>query len=136
MTCPGTLRDELQRGKLCHCNIKHIRQPLNDSGTVEEFDAVVNEKGLQDKIKLVPLNLQDRPAWYKEKVYPGNKVLGTVIAYSLYPLSVSPRDAILASLFSERHRLERSVYMLISEGMAELEYLQPSIAVVRGFIGV
>ncbi|KAK4834692.1 hypothetical protein QYF36_026938 [Acer negundo] len=33
-----------------------------------------NYKGLQDKIKLVPLILQDRPAWYKEKVYPGNKV--------------------------------------------------------------
>ncbi|KAK5804316.1 hypothetical protein PVK06_031965 [Gossypium arboreum] len=33
-----------------------------------------NCKGLQDKIKLVPLNLQNRPAWYKEKVYPENKV--------------------------------------------------------------
>ncbi|XP_031399177.1 glutathione S-transferase L3-like [Punica granatum] len=33
-----------------------------------------NYKGLQDKIKLVPLDLQDRPAWYKEKVYPLNKV--------------------------------------------------------------
>ncbi|KAK3445314.1 hypothetical protein EUGRSUZ_A01203, partial [Eucalyptus grandis] len=31
-------------------------------------------QGLQDKIKLVPLNLPDRPAWYKEKVYPVNKV--------------------------------------------------------------
>ncbi|XP_038719985.1 glutathione S-transferase L3-like [Tripterygium wilfordii] len=31
-------------------------------------------KGLQEKIELVPLNLQDRPAWYKEKVYPVNKV--------------------------------------------------------------
>ncbi|KAK3445318.1 hypothetical protein EUGRSUZ_A01199 [Eucalyptus grandis] len=31
-------------------------------------------QGLQDEIKLVPLNLQDRPAWYKEKVYPMNKV--------------------------------------------------------------
>ncbi|OMO72656.1 hypothetical protein CCACVL1_17673, partial [Corchorus capsularis] len=30
--------------------------------------------GLQDKIKLVPLNLPNRPAWYKEKVYPENKV--------------------------------------------------------------
>ncbi|XP_044510638.1 thylakoid membrane protein TERC, chloroplastic isoform X2 [Mangifera indica] len=29
----------------------------------------------------------------------------------------------------------RSLYTLISEGMAELEYLQPSIAVVLGFIG-
>ncbi|CAI0471620.1 unnamed protein product [Linum tenue] len=33
-----------------------------------------NFKGLQNEIKLVPLNLQDRPAWYKEKVYPPNKV--------------------------------------------------------------
>ncbi|XP_022742472.1 glutathione S-transferase L3 [Durio zibethinus] len=33
-----------------------------------------NYKGLQDKIKLVPLNLQNRPAWYKEIVYPENKV--------------------------------------------------------------
>ncbi|XP_059667743.1 glutathione S-transferase L3-like isoform X2 [Cornus florida] len=32
-----------------------------------------NYKGLQDKIKLVPLDLADRPAWYKEKVYPENK---------------------------------------------------------------
>ncbi|KAF7811438.1 protein IN2-1-like protein B-like [Senna tora] len=30
--------------------------------------------GLQDKIQLVPIDLQDRPAWYKEKVYPPNKV--------------------------------------------------------------
>ncbi|PKI74643.1 hypothetical protein CRG98_004970 [Punica granatum] len=33
-----------------------------------------NCKGLQDQIKLVPIDLQDRPAWYKEKVNPGNKV--------------------------------------------------------------
>ncbi|XP_058215745.1 glutathione S-transferase L3-like [Rhododendron vialii] len=33
-----------------------------------------NYKGLQDEIKLVPINLRDRPAWYKEKVYPENKV--------------------------------------------------------------
>lgn len=33
-----------------------------------------NCKGLQDKIKLVPIDLQDRPAWYKQKVYPANKV--------------------------------------------------------------
>ncbi|XP_054824210.1 glutathione S-transferase L3-like [Prosopis cineraria] len=33
-----------------------------------------NYKGLQDKIKLVAINLQDRPAWYKDKVYPENKV--------------------------------------------------------------
>ncbi|XP_052172645.1 protein IN2-1 homolog B-like isoform X2 [Diospyros lotus] len=33
-----------------------------------------NYKGLQDKIKLVAIDLQDRPAWYKEKVYPANKV--------------------------------------------------------------
>ncbi|OVA09953.1 Glutathione S-transferase [Macleaya cordata] len=33
-----------------------------------------NYKGLQDKIKLVPIDLQNRPSWYKEKVYPANKV--------------------------------------------------------------
>ncbi|XP_019076195.1 glutathione S-transferase L3 isoform X3 [Vitis vinifera] len=32
-----------------------------------------NYKGLQDKIKLVPIDLGNRPAWYKEKVYPENK---------------------------------------------------------------
>uniref|UniRef100_A0A7N0TH11 Glutathione S-transferase n=1 Tax=Kalanchoe fedtschenkoi TaxID=63787 RepID=A0A7N0TH11_KALFE len=31
------------------------------------------EQGLQDKIKLVPIDLQNRPDWYKEKVYPPNK---------------------------------------------------------------
>lgn len=35
---------------------------------------VRNYKGLLDKIKLVPIDLQNRPAWYKEKVYPENKV--------------------------------------------------------------
>ncbi|XP_010452125.1 PREDICTED: glutathione S-transferase L3 [Camelina sativa] len=33
-----------------------------------------NFKGLQEKIKLVPLDLGNRPDWYKEKVYPENKV--------------------------------------------------------------
>jgi hypothetical protein len=31
-------------------------------------------QGVQDKIKIVAIDLADRPAWYKEKVYPGNKV--------------------------------------------------------------
>ncbi|POO02470.1 S-crystallin [Trema orientale] len=38
------------------------------------FGITRNCKGLQEEIKLVPLNLQDRPTWYKEKVYPANKV--------------------------------------------------------------
>ncbi|KDP29053.1 hypothetical protein JCGZ_16442 [Jatropha curcas] len=33
-----------------------------------------NYKGLQDDIKLVPLDLQNRPAWYGENVYSVNKV--------------------------------------------------------------
>ncbi|WOL14854.1 hypothetical protein Cni_G23635 [Canna indica] len=33
-----------------------------------------NYKGLQEKIKLVPIDMQNRPAWYKEKVYSPNKV--------------------------------------------------------------
>ena len=34
----------------------------------------LREQGLQDKIKLLPLDLQNRPGWYKDKVYPPNKV--------------------------------------------------------------
>ncbi|XP_023637420.1 glutathione S-transferase L1 [Capsella rubella] len=33
-----------------------------------------NLKGLQEEIKLVPIDLFNRPAWYKEKVNPDNKV--------------------------------------------------------------
>ncbi|TVU47476.1 hypothetical protein EJB05_07079 [Eragrostis curvula] len=33
-----------------------------------------NYKGLHDKVKIVAIDLADRPAWYKEKVYPENKV--------------------------------------------------------------
>ncbi|KAK7284257.1 hypothetical protein RJT34_19000 [Clitoria ternatea] len=33
-----------------------------------------NCKGLQDQIQLVPIDLKNRPSWYKEKVYPKNKV--------------------------------------------------------------
>ncbi|XP_057252401.1 protein IN2-1 homolog B isoform X2 [Beta vulgaris subsp. vulgaris] len=33
-----------------------------------------NYKGLHDKIQLVPIDLDDRPTWYKEKVNPANKV--------------------------------------------------------------
>ncbi|CAI9091014.1 OLC1v1025931C1 [Oldenlandia corymbosa var. corymbosa] len=33
-----------------------------------------NCKGLQDKIKLIPIDLKNRPTWYKDKVYPANKV--------------------------------------------------------------
>ncbi|KAI7752695.1 hypothetical protein M8C21_029228 [Ambrosia artemisiifolia] len=34
----------------------------------------VLDMGLQEKIKLVPIDLKNRPDWYKEKVYPANKV--------------------------------------------------------------
>ncbi|CAI9098107.1 OLC1v1034690C1 [Oldenlandia corymbosa var. corymbosa] len=33
-----------------------------------------NVKGLKETIKLVPIDLNNKPAWYKEKVYPDNKV--------------------------------------------------------------
>ncbi|KAJ1416918.1 Thioredoxin-like superfamily [Sesbania bispinosa] len=42
-----------------------------------------NYKGLQDKIQLVPIDLQNRPAWYKEKLYPENKHNGKVLGESL-----------------------------------------------------
>lgn len=36
-------------------------------------------QGLEDKIKLVPIDLLNRPAWYKEKLYPENKVFNLLI---------------------------------------------------------
>ena len=41
-------------------------------------------QGLQDEIKLVPLILQNRPAWYSEKVYPPNKVNTLFISYLIF----------------------------------------------------
>ncbi|OEL26257.1 Serine/threonine-protein kinase CDL1 [Dichanthelium oligosanthes] len=51
-----------------------------------------NFKGLQDKIQLVAIDLQDKPAWFLEKVYPPGKVPvlehnGNIIAESLDLLS-------------------------------------------------
>lgn len=41
-------------------------------------------QGLQEKIKLVPIDLEDRPFWYKEKVYPPNKVtISTTLSFSV-----------------------------------------------------
>ncbi|KAK4716284.1 hypothetical protein R3W88_014622 [Solanum pinnatisectum] len=42
-----------------------------------------NVKGLQDKIKLVPIDLKNMPDLYKEKVYPTNKHNNKVIGESL-----------------------------------------------------
>jgi hypothetical protein len=49
-------------------------------------------QGLQDKIKLVAIDLLDKPAWYKEKIYPQ----GTVHFHHLYlpPISSYSTDAI------------------------------------------
>lgn len=38
------------------------------------FTIMWGSQGLQEKIKLVPIDLQNRPAWYKEKVYSVNNV--------------------------------------------------------------
>ncbi|CAA2962944.1 glutathione S-transferase L3-like [Olea europaea subsp. europaea] len=35
---------------------------------------VRNYKGLHDKIKLIAIHLRNKPGWYKEKLYPENKV--------------------------------------------------------------
>ncbi|KAG2690385.1 hypothetical protein I3760_09G184000 [Carya illinoinensis] len=65
-----------------------------------------NFKGLQDEIKLVPLNLGNRPAWYKEKVYPENKVPalehnGKVIGESLDLIKYVDSNFGLPSLLPE-----------------------------------
>lgn len=47
-------------------------------------------QGLQHKIKLVPLNLINRPDWYKEKVYPMNKVIHVEENHILVPCFICP----------------------------------------------
>ncbi|GJN31100.1 hypothetical protein PR202_gb19457 [Eleusine coracana subsp. coracana] len=49
-----------------------------------------NFKGLQDKIKLVAIDLQDKPAWYKEKVYPQGTVRFESTINLLFSLNFCP----------------------------------------------
>ncbi|EOA23075.1 hypothetical protein CARUB_v10003856mg, partial [Capsella rubella] len=67
-----------------------------------------NFKGLQEKIKLVPLDLGNRPAWYKEKVYPENKVPalehnGKIIGESLDLIKYLDNTFEGPSLYPEDH---------------------------------
>ncbi|MED6151130.1 Glutathione S-transferase L1, variant 2 [Stylosanthes scabra] len=67
-------------------SVHEIRPPIL-SGTSEPppiFDGTTRlyityscpfaQRGLQEKIKLVPFDLQNMPSWYKEKVHPEGKV--------------------------------------------------------------
>lgn len=58
----------------------------------------MGEQGLQEKIKLVPIDLQNRPAWYKEKVYPPNKVM-------LYLMKTKIFERVLLGISEEVHPL-------------------------------
>jgi hypothetical protein len=53
-------------------------------------------QGLQDKVKIVAIDLADRPAWYKEKVYPENKVCTVNILF--YGLSYSSSCTVMICL--------------------------------------
>ncbi|KAI5021433.1 hypothetical protein ZWY2020_058163 [Hordeum vulgare] len=75
----------ISRKKICPFADLHLRTPPLFDGTTRLYVAyhclyaqrawiARNYKGLQDKIKIVAVDLADRPAWYKEKVYPQNKV--------------------------------------------------------------
>lgn len=56
-------------------------------------------QGLQDKIELVPIDLKNRPAWYKEKVYPANKVKSFffLLCFMIWFDCYMPEDSIGAS---------------------------------------
>ncbi|KAM1116512.1 hypothetical protein TB2_006899 [Malus domestica] len=54
--------------------------------------------GLQDKIKLVGIDLQNRPDWYKEKVYPGNKEINKIEAYKV--TKADPKE--IVAVFKKR----------------------------------
>ncbi|PWA94978.1 glutathione S-transferase [Artemisia annua] len=46
--------------------------PVFDGTT--RYSYMLYQTGLYETIKLVPIDLKNRPDWYKEKVYPPNKV--------------------------------------------------------------
>ncbi|RWW57648.1 hypothetical protein BHE74_00035543, partial [Ensete ventricosum] len=50
------------------------RLDIRTTDTLRWHHQVVDRSIHPGKIKLVPIDLENRPAWYKEKVYPANKV--------------------------------------------------------------
>ncbi|XP_044428607.1 protein IN2-1 homolog B-like [Triticum aestivum] len=72
---------ELQRQRLTYERIRSSAgedHPADLTSASSEppplFDGTSGSIGLQDTIKIVALDLADRPAWYKDKVYTENKV--------------------------------------------------------------
>ncbi|KAL0002949.1 hypothetical protein SO802_016730 [Lithocarpus litseifolius] len=65
----------LLSAKMAAGTVNEVLPPSLDSSSEPPpvFDGTTR-LGLQDKIKLVPIDLENRPAWYKEKVYSANKV--------------------------------------------------------------
>ena len=45
-----------------------------EASSIYWIDVTLFLQNLRDKIELVPIDHKNRPAWYKEKVYPANKV--------------------------------------------------------------
>ncbi|MCL7049727.1 hypothetical protein MKW94_010407 [Papaver nudicaule] len=67
--------------KMLSSTTSNIKGKVEDSeppsvfdGTTRLYISYMCPYGLQEKIKLVPIDLPNRPDWYKEKVYPANKV--------------------------------------------------------------
>ncbi|KAI4300203.1 hypothetical protein L6164_033605 [Bauhinia variegata] len=61
---------------------------IPDSKPLYLASIILKIQGLQNEIKLVPIDLQDKPTWHKEKIHPENKVPslehnGKVLAESL-----------------------------------------------------
>ncbi|KAJ4824596.1 Glutathione S-transferase L2, chloroplastic [Turnera subulata] len=67
-TCPYAQRVWITR------NCKEIMMRFFCHLIFVMFSSIFKAKGLQEKITLVPIDLKDRPDWYKEKVYSANKV--------------------------------------------------------------
>ncbi|XP_062155392.1 protein IN2-1 homolog B-like isoform X2 [Alnus glutinosa] len=90
----GKTRATVQSAKMAAGIVKEVLPPALDStseppplfdGTTRLYISYTcpyaqrvwitrNCKGLQDKIQLVPLDRQNRPDWYREKINPANKV--------------------------------------------------------------
>lgn len=60
--------------RLLHCMPLCCTRVQKSNSLVRSFP-LLRLQGLQDKMELVAIDLQDKPAWYKDKVYAQGTVL-------------------------------------------------------------
>uniref|UniRef100_A0A0E0GKV6 GST N-terminal domain-containing protein n=1 Tax=Oryza nivara TaxID=4536 RepID=A0A0E0GKV6_ORYNI len=96
-----------------------------------------NFKGLQDKIELVGIDLQDKPAWYKEKVYEqgtvpslehNGKIMGESLDLIKYIDSHFEGPALLPEVRQRNSVILRRDSLLMSLLLAALDKIEAALS--------